>query len=1223
MTKIKEILTLDLTEDIKNVIDLEDRSEIEAQHEIESYIVTEGIASHLSTFSNQFTSNIKETGVWISGFYGSGKSYFGKMLGYILSNPLLNGTSAIDRFIPRLKGVSNESLVENELRKLTNNKNRVVFLDVAKQNTDNGLAFTLFANFLKSLGFRDDLYGYMEFDLLVENKHEQFLEIAHRLSDQKWEQARTSNRQIAKLMREIYTDMGYSEANYNDTQSVYQNSIQNFSSTKLKEALEKYIAYNSDEVIVFIFDEASEAISQKKFTLLDLEGISESLSSISHKVWTIAIAQEKLDDVINNANVSKSQLTKVTDRFKTKLHLESTEVDVIIRSRLLQKKNTHLQTLKDFYTKNEGLVLDATNLKSSLPTKTQSADEFATYYPFHRYQFDVLQKFLFTSNALVATQIAARGMIITTFDVLRKHLQEKKLFHFTTGYEICSEAQTAPPTSLGLKYETAQKILGSVFSYIDGEQLLKTIHLLSDADVVSASLENITKAYISDLKDYYEYKPKIQDALDRLVEAKQLLLSNHQYKITSDLESKLLEEMKDFDVELYMKKRELVNHIKKTALFNPVSNVSDGSESFKFNVVSDLGDEISGSSNKNLKLVAYSLYNINEDRQDFVESVKLETQYAKESITLIPNNKEFEVIDKLLTEIKRYEYMDDKYKDDVDQEKRKINNNLQVIKEEKEKDIRARIEKAYTSGSLIYLFDEHLLNRESFKSNIQDIQRKVIKNVYTKRIGSQLSESLVTKVLKDGKTTLHRNFSGDDFKFFDGNGNFTGDHLKVVEEITAKLKNRYVDGRSLEDGLSGPPWGFAFGTLVTTLAVLFRAGRLGVKYNGQTYFAYDDATAQEAFKSSSKFKNAQFKAISVVLSANQKSQAVQILMDLEVQKHTGKRISWNTNDFELAESITALAEHFVTAISTLTESVENFEQLFPKVLNQKTILQNYSSKTTENNYIDKVNYLLSHQDEFTEAIQHIQKAQRFIKSNFEKVKSYQQFIQAVIAELAKAEKSVPEINEESEEFERLFRQDMVKNFSKLQEITQTVKDAYFKAMKNAAQVMTERYSSLLSQIESAFYELKNCPEDLNRQQSEKLSSLKTYCAARQLTEPVLEFSIACSKSGFSLSEIMNYIQLATNKEVEIIGVQSSFIRERPPEPEPVNHNDSSTETETPVSPTPTPKQPRKVKLKIEKQFMSVQEYKTLLTMQLTSLAQSNPHDEIELIVETLQESRQS
>ncbi len=459
MTKINEILTLDLQEDIKNVIDLEDRSELEIQQEIESYIVTEGIGRHLYNFTNQFTSNIKETGVWLSGFYGSGKSYFGKMLGYIIDNPVINGTPARERFIPRLKGVSDESLIENAIRNLESINSRVVFLDIAKQNTDRGLAFTLFVCLLKNLGFRDDLYGYMEFDLFIDGKLEAFKDKARSLENQEWDELKINNRKVARVMRKVFAEMGYSEADYTDTQKVYSAAMENFSASKFKTELEKYLKSQPDETLVFVFDEASEAISQKKFTLLDLEGMSEALSSISNRVWTIAIAQEKLDDVINNANVSRSQLTKVTDRFKTKVHLEATEVNLIIRSRLLHKTDAGHKQLLDYHKKNEGLVSDATNLKSSFPTKTADADEFATYYPFHKYQFDILQKFLFSSNALVATQIAARGMIITTFDVLRKQMRDNELYSFTPGYAICTEAQTAPSIGLVNKYDTAAAIL--------------------------------------------------------------------------------------------------------------------------------------------------------------------------------------------------------------------------------------------------------------------------------------------------------------------------------------------------------------------------------------------------------------------------------------------------------------------------------------------------------------------------------------------------------------------------------------------------------------------------------------------------------------------------------------------------------------------------------------------------------------------------------------------
>lgn len=1209
MTKINEILTLDFQEDIKNVIDLEDRSELEIQQEIESYIVTEGIGRHLYNFTNQFTSNIKETGVWLSGFYGSGKSYFGKMLGYIIDNPTINGTPARERFIPRLKGVSDESLIENAIRNLEAINSRVVFLDVAKQNTDRGLAFTLFANLLKNLGFRDDIYGYMEFDLFIDGKLDEFKGKAKSLEGQEWDELKTSNRLVARVMRKVFAEMGYSEADYADTQKVYSSAIEDFSASKFKSELEKYLKARPDETLVFVFDEASEAISQKKFTLLDLEGISEALSSISNKVWTIAIAQEKLDDVINNANVNRSQLTKVTDRFKTKVHLESTEVDVIIRSRLLHKTDAGHKQLADYHKKNEGLVSDATNLKSSFPTKTADADEFATYYPFHKYQFDILQKFLFSSNALVATQIAARGMIITTFDVLRKQMREKELYSFTPGYAICTEAQTAPPIGLVNKYDTAKKILNERGSTIDGEKLLKTIHLLADSVVVSPTVENITKSYISDITTYYDVKPVIEEALALLLEAKVLLLSNNNYKITSDLEGKLLEEMKGFDVELFSKKRSLINYIKDYKLFTPVATFNDGTDSFKFSVLSDQDDELTGLGSKQLKLTVYSLFNISENRQDFIENLKLETQYQKDLITLVPDNKEFTLIDKLIGEVSRYSYMEVKYSNESDSDKRQIIRDFSIIREEKEKELRVKIEKAYRNASLIYMFDEHLLNADTFKGTISELQRKLIKNIYTKRLASGLSESLVSKIFSSRKEGLSRLFSGDDFKFFDSHGNFTGDHLKVVEEINAKIKSRYVDGRTLESDLSGAPWGYSFGTIVSTLASLLRAGRLSVKYNGDTLFSHEQSGIQEAFTNATKFKSASFKSITATLTAAQKNQAVQLLMDLEIESHAGRKVDWNTNDFDLADSIRHIADDFISTLTTLGDTVGEFKSLFPTVADQKQTLLSYGGKVTENNYIEKVEYLLTNRDQFSSAIQTILKAQKFIKKNFSKVREFKRFIEEVVSELKKADRADNTIKEAHEEFNCLYKQDMVKNFGSLQEQVQIVKDSYYKLIKNAAAGMSHEYQLLSGKVDAALRTLKGYPTDLNVQNQRKLDELKRYCSNRIIKEPVLEYAITCKKCGYSLSDILNYTALAPIKNNELLILQREFIAEAP-KPEPDTGGGS------PDQP-PAPKKPRKVRFQVTSKVMTVQEYKSLLTAQLTSLAAARPDEEIELDIETL------
>lgn len=1209
MTKTNEILTLDLQEDIKNVIDLEDRSDLEIQQEIESYIVTEGIGRHLYNFTNQFTSNIKETGVWLSGFYGSGKSYFGKMLGYIIDNPIINGTPARERFLPRIKGVSDESLIENSIRNLEAINSRVVFLDVAKQNTDRGLAFTLFANLLKNLGFRDDIYGYMEFDLFIDGKLDEFKDKAKSLEGQEWDKLKTSNRQVARVMRKVFGEMGYSEADYADTQKVYSSAIEDFSASKFKVELEKYLKSRPDETLVFVFDEASEAISQKKFTLLDLEGISEALSSISNKVWTIAIAQEKLDDVINNANVNRSQLTKVTDRFKTKVHLESTEVDVIIRSRLLHKTDAGHKQLADYYKKNEGLVSDATNLKSSFPTKTEDANEFATYYPFHKYQFDILQKFLFSSNALVATQIAARGMIITTFDVLRKQMREKELYSFTPGYAICTEAQTAPPIGLVNKYDTAKKILTECDSTIDGEKLLKTIHLLADSEVVSPTVENITKSYISEITTYYDVKPVIEEALALLLEAKVLLLSNNNYKITSDLEGKLLEEMKEFDVELFSKKRSLINCIKDYKLLTPVATFNDGTDSFKFSVLSDQDDELTGSGSKQLKLTVYSLFNISENRQDFIENLKLETQYQKDLITLVPDNKEFSLIDKLIGEVSRYSYMEEKYSNESDPAKRQIIRDFSIIREEKEKELRVKIEKAYRNASLIYMFDEHLLNADSFKGTISELQRKLIKNIYTKRLASGLSESLVSKVFSSRKEGLNRLFSGDDFKFFDSHGNFTGDHLKVVEEINAKIKSRYVDGRTLESDLSGAPWGYSFGTIVSTLAALLRAGRLSVKYNGDTWFSHEESGIQEAFTNATKFKSASFKSITATLTAAQKNKAVQLLMDLEAVDFINRKIDWTISDFDLADSTRALADHFVGIIDFEKQRDDEFAELFPAVASQKEVLLSFGGKVTEGNYIEKVEYLLTNSDQFSRAIQTILKAQKFIKKNFSKVREFKRFIEEVVNELKKADRADSSIDEAHEEFNRLYKQDMVKSFGSLQQQVQIVKDSYYKLIKNAASGMSHEYQLISGKVDAALRTLKGYPAEPNVQNQRKLNELKRYCSDRIIKEPVLEYAITCASCGYSLSDILNYTALAPTKDNELLILQSSFVAEAPkPEPD--------TGRVTPDQP-PAPKKPRKVRFQMTSKVMTVQEYKSLLTAQLTSLAAARPDEEIELEIENL------
>lgn len=1213
MNYIKDILRLNLAEDIKNVIDLEDESENEIQNEIESYIVTDNIAKHFYDFVNQYTSNIKETGVWISGFYGSGKSYFGKTLGYLIANKTINGTPVRDRFAPRLAGIKDESLILNGISKLDAFPSKVVLLDVAKQSTSQGLAFTLFSNFLKSLGFLSTVYGYFEYQLFLDGEFEEFKQrvLLNELSP--WNELKKRPKKVPTIIKKALVGWLYTSDDYEETLKYLESQIERFSTTTLKDELTAYLSKYPSESVVFIFDEASEAIAQKKFSLLDLEGISEALSSISKKVWTIAIAQEKLDDVINNNNISKSQLIKVTDRFKTKIHLESTEVDKIIRSRLLQKTDAGKQALLDYYAKNQGLIADSTNLDSSFPTKTENAEAFAIYYPFHQYHFALLQNFLFSSKALTSTQIAARGMIITTFDVLRKQLKDLDLYQFGTAHHLTTEAQTQPTAALVNKYDNAYKILHNKDLEIDGIRLLKTIHFISESNLVTTTSQNITKVYLSDLTRYHSTKPQIEEALALLVDAKILLETHHQYKITSDLETRLLEEMREFPVELYLKKREIIQYLKKNADLRTVQTLQEGQTTYNFRMLSDQDEDIFPASSKQMKVQVYNIYNINEKLDDFIEKLKLQSQSQKEVIYVVPNTDLFPTIDKLLEEVNRHKYTVDKYENDNDANVRQIAREFGTIREQKEKELIQTIEKAYSTGHLVYFFDDQLISADSFRATVTATQKKLIKNIFTRRLDVQLSEAAAPKLLKESqKDRYHLSFSGNDFKFFDTNGNFIGESLKVVEEVNRHIQRNFTDGATIETELLNPPTGYSYGTVCTTLAVLMKAGKLVVKVGGHEYFSPTDPEVLRAFENSREFKKTSFKAISKSLSTADKNEMVQVLMDLKYNeqiKHSGDpRVDWNLNDFQLVQASVQTASHFIGEIRGMEQSNAEFQKLFPDVAALKTELNTFTGQVNENNYTDKAATFIHQKDRFLEISKSIGKTQKFIKTNLEKARGMKRFVDSLGIELNKAQVAGVDFDTPILAFNTTYHTHLVDQFVQLQQAAQTIKDQYYDLMVAENEAMKTAYTAVKTKATGTLSEIRKFPPDLNRLVLTKAEATLKQATDRIYDRVSLEFHISCQNSHLSLSEMQNAVALASNREAELDNLltQIKTVPDSVPDLvlDPVLYPDKLL-----VNEPPAPKPTRKVRLTIPKTNITVQAYRHILSEQIKALA-GVPNDDI-------------
>jgi len=1136
MDKIKDILQLDLTEDIKDVIDLEDRSEEELQFEIENYIVTSKIAKYLGDFISFYQSNIKETGVWLSGFYGSGKSYFGKMLGYLLENRIVNGTPFQERYIQRLAGLPNRSLLENAIRRLSALDIKVVFLDIAKQNTKNGFAWTLFKNFLSTLGFLDDVFGYMEYGLFLEGKYDQFITTVEKVTGNTWQELRKNPINVTQTFRNALTESLYTQEEYLELKKYVDQRITSYDAAKFKDELLNYLLKYSNQRIVFLIDEVSEAIAQKKIDLLELEGTSEALSAITlGKVWTIAIAQEKLEDVIQNANVSVKELSKVIDRFKTRIHLSSEEVDMVIRKRLLLKTEDANQQLQKFYNDNSGLIIDSTSLNAKIPTKSDDLDDFIIYYPFHKYHIHLLQNFLFSVHKRAKTGGSERGMIIATHAIL-KNLMDNRLFAFVAADNLVDGGQKVLESELERKYNQADKVLTEQKSTINGTKLLKTIYFLNESNSVVPTSENITKLYLDNLIDYYKVKPFIDKALAELCKANLLLEKNGVYKITSDLEQKLIDEMKNINVEFHYKKRELIEQLRKQSFISDLSKCMFEDNHYNFSVESPQGDELVYSKNKHIKIQLPSPYTVEEEkRNEYIEKTKFETQANTELATLVPSMDHSLEIDNLIEEIYRYGVLEDRYKNDDDEKIRGIIKDFSINKSNRIRALNSLIEKAYKSGNFIYHFEENELNENTFSKVAQEIQEKIIRNTYPDRLPFQLPDDRVLKILKEtNPKKLKTYFSGKEFEFFNGEGIFIGDNLRVVEKIVFNISSIYKEGAELENSLSIPPYDYSFGTISTVLAVLIRAGKLSVKYNGRTIYDYKDEDILNVFGKSREFKKAAFKAIVSTLQSSQKKQLVECLKKLKTETILDRTFGYGTNDIELVSIVSSLAEYFIQKVDAERRRNADFDSYFPGAAEYQSVLAPFAVKITDVNYKGKAEEFMSNYESFKEAVEQMQEIIAFIEKKLTNVERFRSFITHITTELDKLGGKYKDnpIFALEEEFTEKFNESVVNHYVFLEQTFQKIKDNYHSLMKEKHQEMSDIHGALKKQAENAIRKVKKVSEELNKDIITELTDISTYAKNHSCDDLKIEYEIACQNCHYSLNEIITAnqsIELKRNK----------------------------------------------------------------------------------------------
>lgn len=1220
--KIKELLKINLDEEINTVVDLDTNpTDAALKEELDNFVLTISLGKHLYDFIEEYNGGSMQSGVWLSGFYGSGKSYFAQIIGLLLQNKTIFGTPMRDRFSVKLYGLPNEDLLRSELGNLSRFDNIVVSFDASKHNNVNGLPYMIFSSFLRKLGMTDTWHGIIEYDIFLEGRRQEFLDAVKSITGKEWSEVIKSNTELIKAFKPALFAMGYTAEQYEELKAMANTTKNEYDASRLQQDLSRYLDENPDTRIVFFIDEVSEAITQKKIRLDDLEGVAEALAALGRKVWTIAIAQQRLDDVIKAENVQLNSLTKVRDRFRTKIAIEADEVDTIIRHRLLDKEDSSRAILRDYFSENNGIIADVTNIGVPSLKKTEDVNIYIDYYPFYMHQFKLLQYFLFGSSELTQTRVGNRGMIISAFDVLKKEVKNEVADHYhVNATQLCNQADDRVEEALSNRYRQAEDALqGEHFKYISGKKLLQTINFLTRS-AVQTTIANITKSYINRPEDYHEILGEIKKALDILKSAQIVIVTGEQYRITNEAEQRILDDMRRYDVQSWEIIHDINDVMKKRDIVKWASLLTVNGLNIRFKVSTTDGEVYTNGDENNLAVIFSDLFSTPGcDDTSYIDSVRQETADTKGKMTIIPSIKYRNEIKELAAELRRLKYISERT-NLTDEEKRIVKS---LCSERDHKDARfiELIEKSFLNGVIVYCFNRFVLTQDTFRQIVQEQQKKMFENIFTKRLNAELSDSLAPGVFIRSASQLHNYFGpSDDFKFFDTSGTFIGTNLSVVTEILA-LTSAFISGKDLENKLAGPPTGYTLGTIMTTLAALFRGDKIIVKFNGEEYTSCRQSGATDAFKNSRNFAKASFKAVSKSLTFKQRRKIVDILKDdCEYAKNTREQINYQLNDFEIVDAIRTLSRAMISKINDKIEFNDDYRKMFKMSVAARSVFQQYQGAVTEANFLATAQTFLveDNTDEFIKAVERVNSDIRFIDEKMSELRKMKEYIVEVKDQFEKATGSDTPIKGPCDDFFTRFENDIVYHYSTLKKDAQDITDTYISTFITVASKTQAEYKKLLEKADALRTRLSQYPREWNSRIWAELQKIVNRC--QPFTDIATNFdryTVKSLRSRLDLRDVTTAFEAAPTIDNALFSLDAQLQTTDPnPKPQPlVPDPDPTKQPPTPPTPPqPQPYQPKthRLKSRIPQGAISVAEYRQWLTKQLALLNSFNEKDFVNL-----------
>jgi hypothetical protein len=399
MKTIGDILSRDLTKQIEEVIQVNQTDEHSVYSEITEYVATDRIKEHyrdlLGAMAEAPSTPTESVGIWVSGFFGSGKSSFAKNLGYVLSNPELLGERASELFKKQVKDKR-----ASEFLDLINVKipTEVVMFDVSKgsevRRAEEKIAEIVYRALLSHLDYATDYdVAELEIELEGQGKLDEFVALSQEVNNRDWQIARKGAMKL-NYASAILHRMNPSVFPAADSwaKSLGQRNTTITVETVVDRTFELTARRRPGKAIAFIIDEVGRYVAHSANKIEDLRALVEQFGAVSNNylkakkaiapVWVIVTSQEKLDEVVDAIGSKRVQIAKLQDRFHHRVDLAPADIREVATKRVLAKRPEAEPVLKKLFGESQGLLNAACRLERTQKRTEITEDDFIQFYPY-------------------------------------------------------------------------------------------------------------------------------------------------------------------------------------------------------------------------------------------------------------------------------------------------------------------------------------------------------------------------------------------------------------------------------------------------------------------------------------------------------------------------------------------------------------------------------------------------------------------------------------------------------------------------------------------------------------------------------------------------------------------------------------------------------------------------------------------------------------------------